>query len=93
MSYGITTYDASGGVVFDSSTITARLIYTFDVAAGVSGSIGDGRFAGCIALSVSMLSSVQLASRPHKVIISGTTLTYTAIGNTTPSRILVFAHT
>ena len=93
MSMGMAVYDENGVAIFDTTTITARLIEVIDVAAGASGSQTDSSFAGCVVVSISSLSSVQFASRPHKASISGTALTYTAVGTVTSSRLLVFAHT
>lgn len=90
MTYGLKLWDAAGNVVLDTSTVTARLIDTFDAAAGVSDSRSDARYAGAMVFA-SAKNAVFFHMGPHRVTLSGTTVYYTAQDSLTESRIFVVA--
>ena len=90
MSAGIQVMDAASNVLLDSSTTTVRFIEYVDVAAGASGSATDAKYSGCQVVSVGYNSTSMLITQPHVASISGTTLTWTAKGTTTSSRLIVF---
>lgn len=90
MSMGLKLWDAAGNVLLDTSTVTARLLDVFDVAAGVSDSRSDARYAGAMVFA-SAKNAVFFHMGPHHVVLAGSTVTYTAQDSLTASRIYVVA--
>lgn len=90
MSMGMKVLDASANVLLDTSTVTVRILDYVDVGAGSSGSTSDAKYSGARVIAVAMSSSPSNVTLPHVASISGTTLTYTAKGSVTPSRLIVY---
>lgn len=92
MSHGFKMWDASGNVVFDSTTITIRLIATLVAPGGATGSFSNSSYAGSILVTTTDNATgwVQL---PHAVLLIGSTINYYAMDPSTATTILVFKKT
>lgn len=78
--YGLKIFDASGNVKLDLSDKITRLRYSVEASAGVNGSTVLSDISGKSTCEFGI--ALELDKTPHLVERSGTTISWTAKGNT-----------